>query len=89
MVLVEEYEADELADNSEDEKRIARAEKVAERHSRGRQDLQMGSHLNSTLLQDMVCALVVAKSGTFRNSVPSWYPGLNLSRSFSCMACAM
>ena len=29
--VVEEYEADELADNSEDEKRIARAEKEAER----------------------------------------------------------
>ena len=29
--VVEEYEADELADNSEDEKKIARAEKEAER----------------------------------------------------------
>ena len=31
LSVVEEYEADELADNSKDEKKIARAEKEAER----------------------------------------------------------
>ena len=97
--IVEEYEADELADNSEDEKRIARAEKEAERKAlkrkkrfadgqsfEERQPQRSGQHSTPNLGP---CALVVAKSGTFGNSAPSWYPGLNLPRQFSCMPCAM
>ena len=71
--VVEEYEADELADNSEDEK-IVRAEKEAERKAlKRRKDVWMSSQLrsdsrrdpDSALLQYWVRALVAAKSGTF------------------------
>ena len=88
--VVEEYEADELADNSEDEKKIARAEKEAERKAIKRKkrfaegqlteerQLQRSGHHSAPRLHAWVRALVVAKSDTFGNSAPNWYPCLNL-----------
>ena len=84
--IVKEYEADELADNSEERRSLQRRRKLRGRQSRGRKDSQMGSQLKSdsyrdldiTQLRDWVRALVVAKLDTFGNSAPNWYPCLTL-----------
>ena len=94
--VVEEYEADELADNSEDEKKIARAEKEAERKAikrkkrfadgqstEERQPQRSVHHSTPRLGPCFGC-------GEVGHIAPNWYPCLNLPWLLNSMAiCAV